>query len=214
MLGELQRALEIIYGVTAPHSVEDFVVDPAALARLGATARAPEELFVVPGADEVELALYVSPDVIARLPDLGRAAMHRFLTDLLPAFTIAIEGVSHFVYLTLQALRSRSVSLLELEAQAEIDKFATSVLHLWKHGERLRSKELRERLFDHVGYRVDLSPEERERYAFANRLARGYSAFLEARFVLRGCLEGLLDELRRTYRLHAEAKLAYLAGRS
>lgn len=213
MLAELQRALETIYGVRAPHAVEDYLVGPRTLSRLGARVRAAEELLVLEGAGEVELALYVEPSLLERLPELALGLPGRFLDQLLPAFAVAAEGVSHFVYFTLQALRDRAVSLLELEAQAEIDKFATAVLHLWKHGERRLSGELRARLFDRVGYRADLSPAEQERYRFANRLARGYAAFLETRYVLRGRLEGLLAELRRSYRLPAAAKFAYLTQR-
>jgi hypothetical protein len=40
------------------------------------------------------------------------------------------EGVSHFVYLS-SAMLERSVSLLELEAQAEVDKFAICGLLRW-----------------------------------------------------------------------------------
>ncbi|MBI5549797.1 MAG: hypothetical protein HY901_38415 [Deltaproteobacteria bacterium] len=211
MLAELQRALEIIYGVSSPQRVEDFVIGQAALAGLGARVSASEELLVVSGNAEIEVGLYVDPELISRLPELGRGGALEFLDRLLPAFAIAAEGVSHFLYLMLQATRDRAVSLLELEAQAEVDKFATGVLHLWKHGERRHCSELRSRLFDRIGYRAELSGEEHARYAFANHMARGYAAFLESRFILTGCLEGLLAELRRSYRLRAGAKYAHLA---
>jgi hypothetical protein len=214
MLGELQRALEVIYGLDAAQSVEEFLVTPAMLLRLGTPVRAPEALLILPGPEQVELALYLSPDVLARLPELAQDGPCSFLEQLLPTFATAAEGVSHFVYLCWQALRDRAVSLLELEAQAEIDKFATGVLHLWRHGERRRSTELRERLFDRVGYRIDLSPEERDRYGFANQLARGYCAFLESHYVLGGCLESLLADLRRSWRLPGPDKFAYLLQRA
>ena len=212
MLGELQRALEIIYGVDSPHRVEDFVVEAKTLEALGTRLRAPEELLVLESGGEVEIALYVSPEVMARLPSLGSKGA-RFLEGLLPAFATAAEGVSHFVYLTAQALKDRAVSLLELEAQAEIDKFATAALHLWKNGDRRRSRELHARLFDQVGYREDLSGDERDRYVTANRLARGYADFLETRFLALGRLEELLRELRKVYRLASFEKLGYMAQR-
>ncbi len=212
MLAQLQRALEVIYGVTAPHRVEDFIVGQPALAALGAQARAPEELYVVEEKGEVEIGVFISPEVLRRLPLLG-AKGARFLEGLLPAFTTAAEGVSHFVYLTLQALKDQTVSLLELEVQAEIDKFATSALHLWREGERHRSPELRVRLFDRVHYRDGLESDERDRYVTANRLARGYARFLESRFLAKGHLEGLLRELRQVYRQAGSEKLGYLAQR-
>ena len=211
MLAQIQRALEVIYGVSAPEKVEDFLVSPATLAGLGTRVRAPEELLVLPGADELELALYLAPEVLARLPELQGDTPGGFLEGLLPSFATAAEGVSHFVYLTLSALAGRAVSLLELEAQAEVDKFATALLHLWKHGERRLSPRLRELLFERVGWRADLSVEEGERYRFANQLARGYADFLESRFVQDDRLEGLLSELRLSYRLSAPQKFFRLA---
>jgi hypothetical protein len=213
MLSELQRALEVIYGVSAPLNVEDFLIGRAARDRLRGPGGASEELLVVPLEGEVQVGLYLSEEIVDGLPSLCAPGASAFLEQHLPAFSTAAEGVSHFVYLTLQALRDRAVSLLELEAQAEIDKFATCLLHLWKHGERRRSPELRARLFDRVGYRSGLSGDERARYGFANALARGYAAFLESRFVLDGCLQGLLAELRHSYRLAAADKYAYLVQR-
>jgi hypothetical protein len=150
---------------------------------------------------------------MARLSGLEweRLSPRGFLDLLLPAFSTAAEGVSHFIYLTLQAVKDRAVSLLELEVQAEVDKFATALLHLWRQGERHHSSELRRRLFERVSYRRELSSEARERYSLANRLARGYASFLERRFILRGCIEGLLRELRCSYRLPSVAKFAHLA---
>jgi hypothetical protein len=214
MLDELQRALEVIYGVSAPGRVGDYVATEEVLAALGARARASEELLVVQSESGLELALFISPEVLRSLPKLEASGARAFLDGLLPAFSTAAEGVSHFVYLTLQALRERAVSLLELEVQAEVDKFATALLHLWKHGERRRSPELRARLFDRVGYRADLGVDERDRYRHANHLARGYAGFLETQFVVDGSLERLLRELRHAYRLRGAEKLEYLAARA
>ncbi|MGC4115902.1 MAG: hypothetical protein QM765_15180 [Myxococcales bacterium] len=204
VLRDLQRALEIIYGVTAPLDVGGVLVEPV---RPGLV----EELLVRTADDTVEVGLSLGAGVLERLPELSTDAPASFLGDLLPAFAAAAEGVSHFVYLTVHALTDRRVSLLELEAQAEVDKFATGVLHLWRHGERSRSAQLRERLFDRVGYRADLTAEERERYGQANHLARGYARFLESRFVVSGYLEGLLGELRQSWRLPREAKYSWFA---
>ncbi|MFN7133185.1 MAG: hypothetical protein ACK4N5_13990, partial [Myxococcales bacterium] len=130
MLNELQDALQTIYGIDLPHRVEDFVIGRAQLQQLGQSERAPETLYVQEIDGDVDIGLYISPEVMRSLPNLGRVG-HELMSALLPAFTTAVEGVSHFVYLTLQALRDRAVSMLELEVQAEIDKFATSALHLW-----------------------------------------------------------------------------------
>ena len=132
-------------------------------------------------------------------------------SDRLQAHCTVVEGVSHFVYLTHRAVQPRPVSHLELELQAEVDKFATVLLRLWREGRREASAELRRRLFDAVLFRGSLSDAERDCYVRANRLARLYCRFLEARYVLRNQIDGFLADLRRMYRLGAGEKLSYAA---
>jgi hypothetical protein len=102
------------------------------------------------------------------------------------------------------------VSLLELEAQAEIDKFASCLLQRWGEAHRGWAQELFTRLFDEVGYHAHLTPAERWRYEEANRLSRAFCQRLLPH-VLSRRLDRLLAELRYAYRLGAAAKLDYLA---
>ncbi len=48
----------------------------------------------------------------------------------LAEYCTALEGVSHFVYSTWRLDRDLPVSLLELETQAEVDKYAVTVFLL------------------------------------------------------------------------------------
>jgi hypothetical protein len=121
--------------------------------------------------------------------------------------------VSHFVYLATRAAAGRGVSLLELEVQAEVDKFALLLLHLWRRGLRRTSRALRGRLFERVRYGAHLGAEERARYEEANRLGAAYARWLEGRYVEDADIEGLLRELRASYRLGGGEKLAYLGSR-
>jgi hypothetical protein len=95
-----------------------------------------------------------------------------------------------------------------------VDKFALLLLHLWRRGLRRFSSALRRRLFERVGYRSHLDPEALQRYRTANRLGRGYARWLEGRFVEGADVEGLLRELRRSYRLGGGEKLGYLGARA
>jgi hypothetical protein len=125
-------------------------------------------------------------------------------------FCLLAEGVSHFVYMAHTALHGRRVSLLELEAQAEVDKFALCLLDRWGEGVREWAEELRSRLFDRVTYGLKLSVAERWRYEEANRLSRNFCSRLMEHVAGRR-LERLLSELRYAYRLGAEAKLRHFA---
>jgi hypothetical protein len=210
----LQRELEAIYAVEAP-SVEAFLVGSEAARAAGCAPRGREELLVVEEEDGVCLGLYLGPGVIAAAAGADPHDRRPRLTarGAIDGVACAAEGVSHFVYLATRAAAGRSVSLLELEVQAEVDKFALLLLHLWRRGLRRTSAALRRRLFERVGFHAWLGPEERARYEEANRLGGGYARWLEGRFVEDADIEGLLRELRRTYRRGGGEKLAYLGTR-
>jgi hypothetical protein len=211
MIGQVQDHLQAIYGIESELRASDFLVGLEVARRLGYTGRAPEELLVAEADGDLELALYVSSEVMARLGALEQEPPEHMLDAALESYCQLAEGVSHFLYLTHSARQGRRVSLLELEVQAEIDKFATCVLLCWRRG-ILWARELVRRLFEWISLRPGLSAQERWRYAQANRLSRRYCQRLLG-LVREGRLEPLLAELRYSYRLGAQAKLSYLAAR-
>lgn len=114
----------------------------------------------------------------------------------------AFEGVSHFVYLAERVRTELPTTRLELELQAEVDKFVLLAVD----GEPL-SAEHRERLctrlFEHVRFLHEAGSEDGDRYRLANTLA--------ARYVRRlGASNGqseLKTELRRFYRAGQTEKI-------
>jgi hypothetical protein len=210
----LQEELESIYGVRAPR-VDAFLVGRDVVREEAGEPRAPELLLVRERDGELELALFLDESVVraTRRADADHPRPRLVARAVLNELSCAAEGVSHFVYLATRAEAGRPVSLLELEVQAEVDKFALLLLHLWRRGLRRMSGALRRRLFERVRYHAHLAPEELERYRLANRLAAGYARWLEGRFVDDADLEGLLRELRRTYRRGGGEKLGYLGAR-
>ncbi|WP_309893328.1 hypothetical protein [Archangium sp.] len=210
MIDRVQDHLEAIYGITCAARAEGFLVDREAAVLLGATGRADEELLVAEGDGELELALYLAPALLHRLEAYESGSLHSLLERELDGFCQVAEGVSHFVYVTHTAVHGRTVSLLELEAQAEVDKFALCLLQKWGEGVGAWAEELLRRLFDRVSYRAKLSEAERWRYEEANRLSRNFCNRLMGHVSSRR-LERLLSELRYAYRLGAEAKLRHFA---
>jgi hypothetical protein len=178
--------------------------------QLGATGRSDEELLVYEGDGELELALYLAPALLRRLQPYESGTVDSLLERELDGFCQLAEGVSHFVYVAHTAIHGRTVSLLELEAQAEVDKFALCLLHRWGEGVGAWAEELLRRLFDRVSYRERLSEAERWRYEQANRLSRNFCSRLMGHVTGRR-LERLLTDLRYAYRLGAEAKLRHFA---
>ena len=120
----------------------------------------------------------------------------------------ALEGVSHFHYLAWNAGFDKSVTLLELEMQAEVDKYVSTRLHLHGLPPGTLGKSLMQRLFDDPALDPRLAPEEVDRYQAATALASRYCAGLEARFPLMPFTPDLIRELRTFYRLPQTAKIA------
>ena len=205
MLDAIQEQLEAIYGIRAEYRAKDFLVDSDAARQLGGSGRSREELLVSEGHEGLELALYVEPALLARVSATDpRGAMTADMGD----FCEVAEGVSHFLYVAHTVKQDRTVSLLELEAQAEVDKFAVCTLLQWGLNVGRWAGTLVGRLFEQVQLRPNLSTDERWRYLEANRLAKSYCERLLP-VVRAGQMDKLLAELRHAYRLGAEAKLQY-----
>ena len=192
-----------MYRIETEVSVDDFMIDERARRELG-VSRAPREQLLVSGdGGEVSLGLFVDERALCNLAenDPADGLDDRNLGD----FLLAVEGVSHFVYLTWRARHDARVSALELELQAEVDKYVTCLL--CGDGGARRSAELRRLLFDDVEFEADLDHDEHVRYRVANANAYRYSASLERRFVRTARIAAMLDELRRFYRLPLAGKL-------
>lgn len=193
-----------MYRVSTSLDVADFLVDEAGR-RAFSAARAPgEQLFVLEEPDGLLVSLFVDEGALRRLAthDPRRCLDERNLPD----FLLALEGVSHFVYLASRMQHERPVSAVELELQAEVDKFAVLLLVGWGQG-GAHVGGLRDRLFHRIRYLPDLSADERSRYLLANEAANDYCRALEHRFVSRRAADELLVELRRFYQQGLAGKL-------
>jgi hypothetical protein len=187
----VQRALERLYQLDRVADVDAFLEEAPTGER--------ETLFVREAADGViEMALRV-PRLGARDIDLARDA------DLDPLCQI-IEGVSHFVYLADRARADREATQLELELQAEVDKFV--VLAAWLGEPNLRaSATLRRRLYEDVSYADDAATEPGQRYRLANIHAHAFVRRLERDYLEARRWGEMRGALRRFYRLGQEEKL-------
>jgi hypothetical protein len=209
----MQSLLKRLYDVDLQYDVHDFLVtDRRDLWGITADndARALEEvLLVAETAEGVGLSLYLDPGLLKRLESadpLGALTEHN-IAD----YCTALEGVSHFVYAAWRLDRDAPVSLLELETQAEVDKYAATVFLVAHQQGGHYPAQVHARLFDRVSFDVRLVPEQYDRYRTAHRCAAHYCRRLERRFVRRGeaRIEALVRELRKFYRLGSAAKLRY-----
>jgi hypothetical protein len=153
--------------------------------------------------DETELALVLCD----RALETARRSMRSGLAaEAFDAVALVVEGISHFVYFTHCGQQDRPVSRMELELQAEIDKF----LVLWTWFD-VHPATAREALFERFSLRDGLSEAEVTRYRIANREARRYALWV-TRAASRGDGHRALSHARRLYRAPLPTKLAQIAA--
>jgi hypothetical protein len=208
VLDRLQRGLERLYRVETELAIDDFVIDGDRRDQLGVGRRPREQLLLREQGGELELALFVDMSALGNLA--ANDPSQQLHDGNFGDFLLAVEGVSHFVYLVWRARRGQPVSALELELQAEVDKYITCLLAC--EGADESSRALRQRLFVDCEYEQDLDAGERDRYQLANLSAYRYSGWLEQRFVQPRRLPEMLMELRHFYRLSLAGKLDRIRG--
>jgi hypothetical protein len=214
ILKRLQDLIGDIYDVNVAHDVYDFLVtDRKHLPAAVRNVPTDEELIVEQpeeGADEVAMSLYLDPALLQRLHKAD--PMERLHDGNVADYWTALEGVSHFLYLAWNAGHDKPVSLLELEMQAEVDKYVASY---WLMRRQLPDRfpaELLRILFERTRIDPQLARGREDLYRKANRYAQKFCRRLEQTFRgARGGAHGeVLAELRRFYRLTNARKVALI----
>jgi hypothetical protein len=211
----MQTLLAQLYDAPVSEDVQDFVLsDRARLSQVvgeQADEARDEQVFVVEDEHGVRLGLFIDEKVLARLA--RRDPLEALDEDNLPDYCTALEGVSHFHYLVWNVAHGRNVSLLELELQAEVDKYATAVALLTRQQRGQFPGALHSRLFHAVSFLPQLDEISRRRYQEANRHAARFCRSLEEKFLRprRQRPELWLAELRRFFRRGHQEKIRQLA---
>jgi hypothetical protein len=211
ILSRLQDLLGGIYDVPLAHDVYDFLVtERSKLPRAALANGGDEELIIVEEADAVGVSLYLDSGLLERLRradplqclDAGNVA----------DYWTALEGVSHFVYFAWNAGHDKPVSILELEMQAEVDKYVATFALLRRQSPRRFPSELLKLLFERTRIDPNLARGRERMYRAASRYAEKFCRRLE-----RGLRDSpvelgreVLAELRRFYRLSNGRKMAHI----
>jgi hypothetical protein len=198
LAADLQGALERVYRLERIADVGDFVRDAAWEAPEGGEARdsvgrGARESVLVRAADDGAL------EVVVQLPRLDDDAS-------LDGFCQIIEGVSHFVYLVERARAGRTTTQLELEVQAEVDKWLILAASM-RRFDAERSADLRASLYERVVFESDAASEAGERYRVANDVAHAFVRRLERRYVPARRFAEMRADLRRFFHEGQEEKL-------
>lgn len=195
VLNTLQGVIQHVYEIDLGHRVADFTTsDPAFARQYGSPHRPMEQLIFREDGDDVDVSLYLDPRVVDALDELPveNASINMMC--------LAVEGVSHFVHFCWRSQYKVDVSLLELEIQAEVDKY---VLLTDLYGE----PGMHRRLFEHYLYQHGMSRQLHERYKSANRFAAKYCRKLEKDYIRPGRTGEMLNELRRFCRKSQREKI-------
>jgi len=143
----IQLRIEKFYGLEAGPDVGDFVHQASEDVR--------ESLLLRQAPDAIEMLLL--------LPSTSGASSLDHHMQL-------VEGVSHFVYVAERARIGLPATALELELQAEVDKFVLLALDRVRFSSEWAHR-VRQVLFDRVRYLHGVETEHGRRYRLANDLA-------------------------------------------
>ncbi len=210
MINRLQQHLSDIYQVGGVHDVRDFLItDPRLAQCIGAGSMlsdTSETLLLAEDEEGLALSLFLDGELLERLESAD--PLSRLHADQLDDLWKVLEGLSHFNCVVWKASCDRRVSLLELELQAEIDKFVGTTLLALSQGRTELLNHLHGWLFDKVSFHDELDDEQLARYRAANEYAARFCHALRGRLVEDG--SAVLSELRRFFRLPMTDKISHI----
>lgn len=212
----LQRHLDRLYHTDLDASVDSFLIDDGTRRQLmqrGAISgrlSAREEVYVLEHEGTMALAVFIDTSAQEAVARVGANGTLELQAERFADFCVALEAVSHFLLLAHRAAGDTPVTQLELELQAEVDKYLAARLLTWRADSGPVPAEVREALFR--SYRLDdtLDSEQRERYRTASQLAMRYCDFLERAFIRERRLLSLFRELRRFFRAGQRARIRHI----
>jgi hypothetical protein len=197
----VQTALERLYQIEEAPTVEPFVTLADDGQREALFFRQSEE-------GDLEIAV--------RLPPLRNHESSEKEGGLeIDSLCQIIEGVSHFVMIAERSRAERETTQLELEMQAEVDKYvvlATAIARPLGTLDIARSHRLRAQLYDDVLFSHGETTEIGIRYRLANSTAARFVRRLEREYVKTGRIHEMRGALRRFFSGGQEEKLRLAAA--
>lgn len=221
----LQTRLQHQYDLAIPYQVVHFVSHDTQLAlhlsgessdvgeethASGMQAPSPmveETLFIDQSDDTLEFTLYLDKDVLnlasQHTQTASNGAVHAYDKHTIDSLCTVVEGVSHAVCLLWHAHHDRQIRALDLELQAEVDKY---MLLLESCPDNQSRDRLHRQLFKDVRYTAPVGSTLYKRYKAAGDFAAIYCHWLVQEFPGPGDQLSLHQELARFYRLSGTAK--------
>lgn len=188
---QIHESLKRLNGIEHSFSPEDFLIP----------TEAQNALLISQSSSDADLAICLENRILKVLQE--KQFPRDFDLSLLPDLSVAVEELSHFNFFCVHASHERSLSLLEMEVQGEVDKFAFALDCL----EQQNALNFKHALFEQCFESFQLGPwvaaDEVERYRQAHQIARAFCRRLLKSFEHR---EQLLKEF---FRLPTQDKLSH-----
>ncbi|MFK7891500.1 MAG: hypothetical protein AB8B63_11855 [Granulosicoccus sp.] len=221
ILKQLQGKLESQYDLDIPYDVTRFVSYDTEIARTLSEGACNgngyeqdmdiEVVFVRQYNDTLEFTLYLNEALVESMDQFQNQAMdkqnHKVEASAPSVDDVCavVEGVSHAVCLLWHAHNDRQIRPVDLELQAEVDKFM-----LLLNQQQTQPKQLHRQLFSECRLTPASDSPVFDRYKTANNLAARYCAWLSDNFIEADDTAGMDRELARFYRRSGYAKFEYI----
>lgn len=211
MLQRIQNELERIYEISCDHLVEEYLLPEnspeAILPEHPWIHHSDEALLVEQNSENLDVGLWFNPDLLewSSSKNWENLSLENDPENVIRKMGPLVEGVSHFVYLLWKAEQNRPVTQLEMELQAEVDKYIlfSSILN------EENSIKIMQTLFEKVEWIPFLDNSEKERYETALKYASQYCDYLRQNR-LKKSSEKFLPEIRSFYRMDQSEKIRHI----
>jgi hypothetical protein len=211
VLQQLQTLLAGIYDLPLSYDIYDFLfTERERLPQRVRDSHTDEQVLVLDEGDTAAVGLFIDAALLQRLA--AADPLKTLNAGNLADYWTALEGVSHFIYLAWNAGHDRGVSLLELELQAEVDKYVSSWWLLREQDPARYPAELHRLLFERSRVDSHLAGQQHELYRQANHYAARFCRRLQRQLSARAApnRNDAVAELRRFYRLSRERKMTHI----
>ncbi|MBI4378211.1 MAG: hypothetical protein HY578_03835 [Nitrospinae bacterium] len=218
MFSRIQKIIEKIYKVETFLDVEDYIFE-----KLPLDAKNSREickiqsqfskgcLLIYQNGDDLELAIYLDRETVSNLK--GGHLQKDFHRKNLSDFFLATEEISHFIYAVWSIRYRRQITILEMELQAEVDKYITAIFYSGSINDgKIPFRNIKRQLFEDSVLHPCLQSEEIERYKDANRLAMNYCHHLESHYLKKNDIPSMIRDMRHFYRLGQNGKISHING--
>ncbi len=193
MIHLLQKKLEEIYRLETCPAADQYVLSPKQFKRFAKSSDNPQVIYVDEGSD-ASMGIYLGKRIFKKIQN--KVKIFSFQD-----FCVMAEEISHFIYLIWSKSNEKKITLLDLEIQAEVDKFLLAS-NFFQSQETVFQK-----MFQTFMFRKNLLKDEENRYIEATRLGKKLAINLRSKKIP---LSEKIHWLRFFYRQNPSSRISMI----